>query len=421
MCKITGSKATDGEWNAGQAYRVFFQALKSDDVEAVVAAAHDFFGLPVLLTDENYRLICQFPKKNLNQEIWDTLLETGTLPQETIEAYQQMYLNMDGPFYEPFYSKDGLAADCPRIFGEVHSKEKIYGHIAIFMYSRPLGANDLAAAQVFIDALGMLMLPRRNRGSDTMASYLRDLLSTDTAPQVRALAMRCVRGEIGGPYTLMVTPIGDTASQRAFASMVISNMPEKYRQTVSTIYRDCIVTLFGLMQGGSHTQKEEAFFGRVAEYLSPAREPSGISRPFSSLEELQGHFQQAYTTSRVSRRQFDFFDNVFPAQIFKAAASLIDPSMFIHPAIEAVRRYDGENETEYYDTLRVYSLSLHDREATAKTLCIHRNTLAYRLGRISELFDIPFEEPRTALALLNSFQLIEACDANGGVPVNREK
>ena len=409
MCKITGYPEGAQKKTLEQAYRVFFQAIKSDDIGAVVSAAYEYFGLPVLLTDENYRLICQFPRKKLGQKIWDTLLEKGTLPQDTIEAYQKMYLNMDGRFYEPFYSGEGLAADCPRIFGEIHSREKIYGHIAIFMYSKPLEPVDLEAAQVFIDALGMLMLPRRNRGGETLSSYLRDLLNGDTAPQVRALAMRCVQAEIKGPYTVMVTPIGETASQRAFASMTISNIAERYRETVSTIYKDCIVTLFGLMRGGSsHTEKEEAFFGRVAEYLSPSRTPSGISRPFSNLEKLQGHFQQAYMTSRVSRRQFDFFDSVFPAQIFKAAAEQVEPEMFTHQALNKMKKYDQENGTEYYKTLRVYSMTLHNREMTAEELCIHRNTLAYRLGRISELFDVPFEEPQTALALLNSFQLLEA-------------
>lgn len=81
--------------------------------------------------------------------------------------------------------------------------------------------------------------------------------------------------------------------------------------------------------------------------------------------------------------------------------------MFLHPVLEKIRIYDQKNETEYFETLRIYSLTLHDREATAKTLCIHRNTLGYRLRRIEELFSVPFEEPGTALAILNSFQLLE--------------
>lgn len=79
--------------------------------------------------------------------------------------------------------------------------------------------------------------------------------------------------------------------------------------------------------------------------------------------------------------------------------------MFLHSALDQLLAYDATNQTEYFRTLQVYSLTLHNKESTAQILCIHRNTLLYRLGKITELFQIPFEEPRTALALLNSFQL----------------
>ena len=85
----------------------------------------------------------------------------------------------------------------------------------------------------------------------------------------------------------------------------------------------------------------------------------------------------------------------------------MDPEVFVHPALAEIRSYDQQNGTEYYRTLQVYSLTFHDREATAQELCVHRNTLAYRLGRINELFGLPFEDTRTALALLNSFQLLD--------------
>ena len=46
-----------------EAYQMFFEALKSDSIDILVQTAWEFFGLPVLLTDENYKRICQYPKK----------------------------------------------------------------------------------------------------------------------------------------------------------------------------------------------------------------------------------------------------------------------------------------------------------------------------------------------------------------------
>lgn len=387
------------------AYPVFFEALKSDSIEVLVQTAWEFFGLPVLLTDENYKRICQYPKKKLGQPIWDALLENSALSLDIIQDYQRAYLNTSQQYYPPFYSNQGPAADCPRIFGEVHSEERIYGHIAIFMFDCPLLPEDLPATQVFIDALTMLMLPRRNREGASLGSYMRDLLDETAAPNAKALANRCLSSSIPGPFSVMVTPIGSTASQQAFATMAISKIATQYRSTVSTIYHQCIVTLFGLMQGEIHSEKEIAFFHRVAEFLSPSNASSGVSLPFSDLSELNGHFQQAYMTALLTKKPCEFFADAFPAVIFETVCVSANVKMFLHPALQQLEQYDAEHQTEYFRTLQVYSLTLHNKESTARILCIHRNTLLYRLGKISELFHIPFEDQQTALALLNSFQL----------------
>lgn len=395
------------DFRAADAYRVFFEALKEDSIDRLVQAAWRFWGLPVLLTDENYKLICQFPDQPIGQDIWDTLYEHKVLPVEVIQDYQNRYLGANARYYKPFYSDEGLAADCPRIFGEIYSERRIYGHIAIFLADNPLLPDDLTAAGILTDALKMLMIPRKNRENASMASYLYDLLEPETPPQVKALALRSLALRIPGPFAVMVTPVGQTASQQAFAPLAASQIPAKYRATVSTLYQNCIVTLFGLMHGESYTDKEISFFRRVAADLAPSDASSGVSQTFTDLAQLHGRFRQAYLTALVTENSCEFFDFAYPAQIFKAAALDTDGEMLLHPAAAKLLAYDRANQTEYFRTLQVYSLTLHNKESAARILGIHRNTLLYRLNKIRELFDLPYEEPRTALALLNCFQLLK--------------
>lgn len=91
--------------------------------------------------------------------------------------------------------------------------------------------------------------------------------------------------------------------------------------------------------------------------------------------------------------------------MFEAIRANTNVDMFIHPCLRELLKYDEENQPEYFRTLQVYSLTMHNKESTARILCIHRNTLLYRLGKIEEMFHIPFEDQRTALAVLNSYQL----------------
>ena len=243
------------------AYRVFFEALKLDDIDALVSAAWNFFNLPVLLTDENYRLIAQYPHRSIGEPVWDALFNHHVLPTQVIVDYQQAYLQDREKHYSPFYADYGLVSHCPRIFAEVYEGEQIFGHLAVFMFSEPLMENDLPAVSVLIDALKMLMVPRKNRTHMSLSTYLKDLLAPDTAPQVRTLAERGLSAGLQGAFSVMATPVGDTASQRAFASVMVSQISANYRSAISTVYNGVIVTLFGMMKGtnGGYTQKEHLF------------------------------------------------------------------------------------------------------------------------------------------------------------------
>ena len=388
-----------------EAYQVFFEAMKKDSIDGLVQAAWEFFGLPILLTDENYKSICQYPKKKLGQPIWDALLENTALPLETIQSYNQAYLNNNEPYYKPFYSKEGPAADCPRIFGEIHSLNRIYGYVGIFFFDSPLLPQDLEATQIFLDALKMLLLPRHSREGTSLSSYLQDLLETETSPEAKALAHRCLTTSLPGSYAVMATPIGNTASQQSFAFLAVSKVPLRYRSAVSAIYQGCIITLFGRLGEEKHSQPERNLFQQAAKFLSPTHASSGVSPLFSDLTELNGRFQQAHMTALATSEPCTFFQEIFPAPMFEAVCIHTNVEMFLHPALSQLSAYDAANQTEYFRTLQVYSLTLHNKESSARILCIHRNTLLYRLGKITELFHIPFEDQRTALALLNSFQL----------------
>lgn len=276
--------------------------------------------------------------------------------------------------------------------------------MGIFLFDNPPLPDDLPATQVLLDALTMLRAPRHNREGTSLSTYLLDLLDEAATPEAKALAYRCLPEQVPGSYVLMVTPIGSTASQLSFAYMAISKIALEHRYTISAIYQGCVVTLFGKL-AERVSEKDRARFHRVAEFLSPLHPANGVSPCFMDLTQLHGRFQQAHMTALTARKTCAYFEEAFPAPLFQAVGVQADPERFVHPALYQLLAYDKANQTEYFRTLQVYSLTLHNKESASRILCIHRNTLLHRLGKISELFHIPYEDQRTALALLNSFQL----------------
>lgn len=393
-----------------EAYRIFFEALQHYSLRELVRTASDFFGVPVLLTNEHYHLITMYPKEKIGVSLYDTLLARRILPKELIVSYQQEYLTGTEHFYDPFYADTGQVEECPRIFGEVHSGSRIYGHFAIMLSDEPLYDTDLACAAIFRDALSILMMRPKLGDYSTYGTYMQNLLDADTAPDQRIFAQEEISRIMTSGYALMVTRIGTSASQHAFAAMSTSSLSRNYYEVITTICGDYLVSLFGSVRGtDTYRPSEAAFYQKTAETLSRAGR-SGLSRPFQDLLDLPVHFKEAMLALNAGTETLSIFYDVMPTALFQDILDLEDARVFLHPALEQIRKYDSENLTHYYETLRVYSLCLHNKEQAAAELCIHRNTLLYRTNRIAELFDLQLEDTTTALYLINSFQILEAME-----------
>jgi len=387
------------------AYETFFNALCELGVEKLIQAASELYQCPVLLTDENYKLLYQYPQQKIGISIWDSLYENRTLPSDIVWEYQKAFLLDINKIYDPFYADWGLAEECPRIFGEVYTKEEhILGHFAIFFKERPCQKNDIEVAKILAQALQIKMSNKETYHTSN-SRYLQDILSQDIPPRLKSHAVLNLSKRLKGNFCLMVSPIGNSAAQKAYVATAINQLSKSFRNTVSTIFDNNIVTLFGEMRGKRHVDIERKFLESASNNLIQTGFICGVSSCFSNFMDIRSYYEQAYYTALYQKSGLNFYDDMAPDPLFVLLLNSTSVITFLHPALLEMFRYDGENGTQYFATLKAYSLSMHDKDSTAASLCIHRNTLLYRLNRIRELFHLPFEEPRTALHLLNSFQI----------------
>ncbi|MGI6218176.1 MAG: PucR family transcriptional regulator, partial [Coriobacteriales bacterium] len=88
----------------------------------------------------------------------------------------------------------------------------------------------------------------------------------------------------------------------------------------------------------------------------------------------------------------------------------------VHPAIETLEQYDNEHNSDYLRTLWFYLRHERNLVKTAEDLNIHRNSLVYRVKRISEIIpDVDLDDPETREHLMMSFRLHGLRDRNDDV------
>jgi DNA-binding PucR family transcriptional regulator len=76
--------------------------------------------------------------------------------------------------------------------------------------------------------------------------------------------------------------------------------------------------------------------------------------------------------------------------------------------IETLREIDATKGTEYLRTLRAYFDAKFDLSEAGKALCVHRNTVRYRIGRVQELCEIDIFAPTERLVLELQLSLAES-------------
>lgn len=79
---------------------------------------------------------------------------------------------------------------------------------------------------------------------------------------------------------------------------------------------------------------------------------------------------------------------------------------FVYPPILQIFNYDQKNKTEYLNTLAAFIENGSNQKQTAKALFLHINTVAYRIQRISELFDIRFSHSNEIYMIAHSIRLL---------------
>lgn len=400
------------------AYKAFFQAVQEEGIQGILSQANKIFESPVFFADEYFSIVAMCPNRPIGDREWDYLVGKKQLDREFVWRTLDEFLSGQQPFYAPFYASTGTFARRPRIIGEVVKDDTVLGHVVAILGERPLQGGDLEILSLMIDAI-KIKLAGRIRGmarwNEARTTKFRNLLDPTIPAHLRTIAQESLREFMPPYYSVIATPVGKKASQQAFAEYAVYQLQQTHSNVISVVHNNVIVTLFGHVvrnpYGPGLDEPSMAAARELFDFFASHDLVSGLSNCYSDLADTYTAYQQAVLaaemTLKLQLQPNGIFMDYMPLPMFLTVLKDHSPETFVHPVVYRIRAYDEKYGTDYFNTLRAFSLNMHSRDKTASQLGIHRNTLLYRLGRISELFRLPYEEPRTAMTLLCSFMLLE--------------
>lgn len=134
-----------------------------------------------------------------------------------------------------------------------------------------------------------------------------------------------------------------------------------------------------------------------------------ISENISDLYDLPKLYETALEGLSVIEEASACKKNVFMTEELKPLImlnSLSSCTNLIPEKILDLANYDNKKSSQYCETLYYYLASGHSLKQTCESLFTHRNTILYRIRKMTEDFELPLDVPEKHLELLLGVSLI---------------
>ncbi|MDR1901952.1 MAG: helix-turn-helix domain-containing protein [Treponema sp.] len=164
---------------------------------------------------------------------------------------------------------------------------------------------------------------------------------------------------------------------------------------------------------------DELNANRFSQFLSKRNCKAGLGMPFTNIALLRAHYKLANAALEKGesldpdKRLYCYTSYIVP-HIIDLCAQSIDVRALCHPDAIKIFQYDLKNNSDLLKSLYFYLISEKSLTAASKLLNIHRNTLVYRLTRISDLFPVNLDDPYTRLHLIASYTILRHYNDTAG-------
>lgn len=239
------------------------------------------------------------------------------------------------------------------------------------------------------------------------------ILRNEQMPEGRVKLALMSRGwPVDGPFLCVCLLPSDRDIFNHTISYFCKSIGKELRGSCVFEYEDHIACIVDLTEYDGST---DGFMKSTVEYFRDNHFLAGFSEVFYDMKKLGNFWRQASIALQSGLRAaptiwyHKFSDRAFSYMLDKMTEEL-DAESICAPQIIALKKYDIENGTDYFNTLKVYLRSGMNAVQTANTLYIHRGTMMYRLKRLQEMLGISLDEYKNRLYLELSYEILEQND-----------
>jgi len=371
---------------------------------------------PIAFSDNNLTLIAKVGQftKPYTGTVWENMINLGYIKTDFFTIKEQLELsamisNTGTPYvYHPCIDKEHSYVTTHIWIGE-----KLYGNLGLVDINSPFSEGQLSIIEHITKSLKLYIQDNDAymRISENEVSFINSLLKGITLDEkIITYHLARLKWNIHDNFYLLSfacpVPLDSPIQSLSYIKRIGNHFPE----SLITIYENSIVLIIRNQDFSikNHTKKQN-----LEQFLITNEMKCGVSTCFTDFMKLKIYFTQSSFALEYCNNQTEVvlqhYEGCHKEHIMQLLRNATDLRCFCHPQILAMWDSQDENQHELIHCLYHFLLNGRNIALTSEVLYIHRNTLIYRLNKISKILgtDLKSLSSEQLFYLLFSCMLVE--------------
>lgn len=373
---------------------------------------YHYFHIDLIVVDEGYRLIDCAGNRPYDDPYWEILADSGSPTEETIinDYLKEGYLETIAQSDSAIFVNWGVCRDYPQTSGPIYINGQLAGFLSLLFldperldFALKLNAGLCRLYAILFKTNGFQERQTQNPIREVFAKQFFDTKNYPNAPRIEDY-----HSYINIRPSFLIAVVRSKNGKKA----VLEHVRGRFRSFFpDIIYLHQEGDLY-LFLSGVCEENMENIRNKLLDFLAEYQLLMGCSRIFDRIEKRSVYIQQAEYALRAGYRtdpdkQIFLFPDYYTQAILSDAADTLFSENAVPPELLTLCSLDAENQTDYTESLAIYLYERNNLNRAAAKLHLHRNTLKYRLDKITDLTGISPDEPDTALKLQMGFLMME--------------
>ncbi len=389
--------------------RLMEATYSQQGLKHLIGVGLEILGNPFFICDVSYKVL----------GYTDCEIDENRLPWEHITKDEVHYdfvvrLKNDGTF-EKLYTygipQMRTESNGSRTMGmRLSVKNKAVGHMVLYEYFKPFTEKDKLLIMLFTQAVADELQKEAYYLSDqssisevVMLELLERKIDKDAA------RIRLLNYDLGNKNDLHLLVAGPAKGAVNSASLhyIKRILSELIAGSIAIVFKEMIVLLIADSTYLSDEQTQAA----VEKILSENHFTAGISYAFCDISELRTHYEQACHIVKIAARMDEpfkafYYEDYCLYDLFYSVESSKELMDFCNPKIMDLMEYDKKHNTTYVHSVYAYLKLNKDLNKCAEALCLHRNSIDYRIKKIQEILGMDFGNEEFCFSCFLSLKIL---------------